>query len=296
MAMELIDAFSTYLFMELGHPENTVRSYLSDLSDFSLFLSNKGKDLRGAKREDITEYLLYLKGKGLSSSTMARRIYALRKFFDFLMMEGEVSENVARSMEVSRTRRKLPESLPIYEVERLLIAPDTSKSEGVRDRAILELLYSCGLRVSELVSLRKEDIDLDIGYVRVMGKGGKERIVPVGEEGKKWVRRYVEEVRPSLLRDGGSEKPLFLTRRGEGFTRQGIWKIVKGYASKAGIKGRVHPHVLRHSFATHLLSGGADLRSIQEMLGHSDISTTQVYTHVERERMKEVYRRYHPRA
>jgi integrase/recombinase XerD len=296
MAIELIEAFSAYLLIELGHPENTVRSYLSDLSDFSSFLSGKGKDLKGARREEITEYLLYLKGKGLSSSTMARRVYALRKFFDFLMMEGEVSENVARSMEVSRARRKLPESLSISEVERLLVAPDTSKSEGVRDRAILELLYSCGLRVSELVSLRKEDIDLDVGYVRVMGKGGKERIVPVGEEGRRWVRRYIEEVRPSLLKDTGSERPLFLTRRGEGFTRQGIWKIVKCYASKAGIKRRVHPHVLRHSFATHLLSGGADLRSIQEMLGHSDISTTQVYTHVERERIKEVYRRYHPRA
>lgn len=295
MEMDLIKAFSTYLHIELGHSMNTVKSYCSDISDLSSFLSKKGKGLRDITRDEIMDYLVHLKDKGLSNPTIARRIHSLRKFFQFLILEGEASENIAKAIEVSKAKRKLPESLSVSEVERLLEVPDTSKREGIRDRAILELLYSCGLRVSELISLREEDIDVDVGYVRVIGKGMKERIVPIGEEAARWVRRYLGEVRPALLK-GNSGRVLFLTRFGKGFTRQGIWKMVKSYASEAGIKGGVHPHLLRHSFATHLLSGGADLRSIQEMLGHSDISTTQIYTHVERERMKEVYRKHHPRA
>ena len=241
----------------------------------------------------MTEYVVTL-GRLLSSRSVARNISAIKTFFRFLVSEGTIKDNPARLLEIPRPFKKLPVVLSRTEIERLLSQPDLSHPRGRRDSAMLELLYATGLRVSELVGLKAVNINLEAGFVRTLGKGSKERIVPMGEEAMESVRNYISDVR--LLQKKGLDSPyIFLNPSGGPLTRQGFWKIIKKYAKKADIKKQITPHSLRHSFASHLLAGGADLRSVQIMLGHEDISTTQIYTHVTRERLKEIHKKYHPR-
>ncbi|MBC7345200.1 MAG: site-specific tyrosine recombinase XerD, partial [Clostridia bacterium] len=246
-------------------------------------------------RPVIVAYLEHLKDRGRAPATISRHLATLKSFYQYLVQERVVSEDPTVDLESPRMGKRLPQVLSVEEVERLLRQPGTGKPHGIRDRAMLELLYATGLRVSELVSLNLEDIDLDGKCVRCLGKGGKERLVPMGEVAEKYVRLYLRRGRSRLVRFPG-EKALFVNQQGKRLTRQGCWKIIKKYARQARISKVITPHTLRHSFATHLLENGADLRSVQEMLGHADIATTQIYTHLTRGKIKEVYKRAHPRA
>lgn len=284
------------LALERGLAERSIDSYARDLRRYVGFMSERGiEDQEQVTAERIREFLNELAGYGLSPATMARTISAVRGFHRFLLSEGLAVADPSENLEAPRLKRKLPGVLDVAEVEALLRQPDTAKPLGLRDRAMLETLYACGLRVSELLSLRESDLFFQQGFIRCFGKGAKERLVPVGKSARTWVSRYLDGARPLLL----GKKPcelLFLNARGGPLSRMGFWKLLKAHAARAGIRKRVHPHILRHSFATHLLEGGADLRSVQEMLGHADISTTQIYTHVDREYLKEVHRQYHPRG
>jgi integrase/recombinase XerD len=244
---------------------------------------------------DIREFLLFLKKKGLSSKTLARNLVSIRVFLRFLTEESILSANPAEEIESPKTAKTLPEILSLEEVETLLEQPDTQIPQGMRERAMLEMLYATGMRVSELTQLQVNHVHLEAGYVLVYGKGSKERIVPIGNEAMKWARRYMGETRERFLKK--RESPfLFVNRSGKPMSRQHFWKSIKAYGRRAGIRKRIAPHILRHSFASHLLERGADLRSVQLMLGHVDISTTQIYTHVTCERLKKIHQRYHPRG
>ncbi|HIE11357.1 MAG TPA: site-specific tyrosine recombinase XerD [Kiritimatiellae bacterium] len=292
----LLDIFFNHLRLERGLQPNTVNSYHADLSDFLGFLENRGiPSLNDLRREHITDFLFAEKKRGMSVATLSRRLVAIKVFLRFLSGEALLARNVAESMDSPRLEKILPSVLTQSEVDRLLRAPDPRTPIGSRDRAILETLYATGLRVSELASLKLSDLRLDEGYVRCVGKGAKERVVPLGGRAVESLRAYLDSGRPQLA--GHSLTPeLFLTRRRKPFTRQGLWKLVRKYARKARITRPFSPHTLRHSFASHLLAHGAPLRVIQEMLGHADIATTQVYTHVDRTRLTQVHRRHHPRA
>ena len=290
MDRESIKRFINYLSVEKGYSPNTLSSYQKDLEDWLEFLKNKGY---GLTEEGIREYLFHLRKKGYRISSISRKVSALRSFIRFLLQEGFLSSDPAENLFSFHREKKLPHALSLQDMEKLLELPDTSKPQGVKDRAILEFLYATGLRVSELVELKLEDVDLEVGYVRCKGKGRKERIVPLGKESEKWLRKYLTEVRSRLDREGSPY--LFLRRGGKPFTRQGIWKIIRKYSRMMGLKN-VSPHTLRHSFATHLLQGGADLRVVQELLGHASITTTQIYTQVDRSYLKEIHRKYHPRG
>ena len=290
---ELADRFISYLRIERGLSDNTVRAYSRDLVKFNQFLENKGLSPLGMSPDRIREYIVMLR-KGLSSRSVGRNISAVKMFFRFLVYEGVINDSPARHLETPRFSRRLPGVLSQAEIDRLLAQPDLSHPIGHRDRAMLEILYAAGLRVSELISLRSLDINLEAGYLRTLGKGSKERIVPIGEKAVRAVKEYLSGGRLQLTR-GANPPSLFLNSRGRPMTRQGFWKIIKKYGIKAGIKKNITPHSIRHSFASHLLEAGADLRSIQIMLGHEDISTTQIYTHVIRERLKEVHQKSHPR-
>lgn len=295
---DLIDAFIDYLNVELGLAVNTQLAYRGDLRKFAAYLAaERQTDPRRVTTTMVIGFLMRLKDQGYSPTSIARMFAAVKMFFRFLALEGVVSRNVTAALDSPRLWRRLPSVMSPEEVGKLLDAPDTSKPLGVRDRAIIELLYATGARVSEVCGLDVDSIHYDYGYLRCMGKGSKERVVPVGRTAMGWVLRYVEEVRPRLLR-GQASAALFLSsrRRGRRLRRESVWALVKKYAGLAGIRKNVSPHTLRHSFATHLLSGGADLRSVQEMLGHASIVTTQIYTHVDRDRLKDVHRRYHPRG
>lgn len=289
----LIDRFLTHITVERGLAENTVRSYSRDLIRLVTYLDEKSLTLHGLNREVLNSYLLRLK-EGLSNRTVSRHISTLRTFFRFLVEEGVFQVNPARLLESPKLSRKLPGTLSPSEVERLLGQPEPVEPRGQRDAAMLELLYATGLRVSELVTLKLSNINLESGYVRTIGKGSKERIVPMGEKARKALLTYIEDGRPRLARRLRTAH-VFLNYLGKRLTRQGFWKILKGYARQAGIKHEVTPHSLRHSFASHLLEAGADLRSVQMMLGHSDISTTQIYTHVTRKRLIHLHETCHPR-
>lgn len=289
----LIDRFLTHITVERGLAENTVRSYSRDLIRLVTYLDEKSLTLHGLNREVLNGYLLRLK-EGLSNRTVSRHISTLRTFFRFLVEEGVFQVNPARLLESPKLSRKLPGTLSPSEVERLLGQPEAVEPRGQRDAAMLELLYATGLRVSELVTLKLSNINLESGYVRTIGKGSKERIVPMGEKARKALLTYIEDGRPRLARRLRTAH-VFLNYLGKRLTRQGFWKILKGYARQAGIKHEVTPHSLRHSFASHLLEAGADLRSVQMMLGHSDISTTQIYTHVTRKRLIHLHETCHPR-
>lgn len=300
-----LDQFLSYLRVERGLAENTIKAYGRDLSKYLKFLEKQGiNSLEKSNRQEITNYLMGLKKprypeeRGLSSASIARNLVAIKMFHRFLVAEGYVRDDPTANMQSGMTSAwawtRVPDVLTISEVNKLLKKTDNSPA-GIRDRAIMELLYATGMRVSELISLKLADLNLEFGYVRCFGKGSKERIVPFGKEALLWLKKYLEKVRPGLAKRKGAS-PLFLTRMGRGFTRQGLWKLIKKYARRTRLEKKITPHTLRHSFATHLLQGGADLRSVQEMLGHSDISTTQIYTHVDRERLKSIHAKYHPRG
>lgn len=292
---ELADAYLHYLAVEKGLSRNTLEAYSRDIKAFIEFLKGRSlQDLRGVDRRTALQFVKALEAKGLSLRSINRSLVAVRGFFRFLVRDGYLEEDPWEEMGLPSLPRRLPEVLTEGEVERLLEQPDPSTPLGMRDGALLELLYGTGMRVSEASDLRLEALQLDLGFVTVKGKGGKERVVPLGEVAKERVVLYLKKGRPSLAK--GSASPyLFLNPRGGKLSRQGVWKVVKRYALAAGIKTRITPHTLRHSFATHLLRRGADLRFVQAMLGHADISTTQIYTHVDREYLRELHRRFHPR-
>jgi integrase/recombinase XerD len=294
--LEVLDSFLHYLTVEKGLSRNTIEAYHRDLTRFLLYLKGKGiEDPAKVEKLDIQAFLLALKRDRLSARTIARNLVALRTFFRYLIEEALLKKNPVEELESPRLARKLPEILSPAEVERLLQQPESQTLLGGRDRAMLEVLYAGGMRVSELVKLTLNQVNLEGGYILLYGKGSKERVVPIGQEALKWVIRYLNTIRPSLLK--GKESPyLFVNRSGKPLSRQRFWQTLQVYGRRAGIGKKITPHLLRHSFASHLLEGGADLRSVQVMLGHSDISTTQIYTHVTGERLKKIHQRYHPRG
>ena len=289
----LADQFNNHLRVERGLADNTIQSYSRDLIRFLGHLDKRGLSPLRATREDITEYIESLEGS-LSLRSITRAVSSLKMFFRFLINDGKLTESPTRLLESIKLPRRLPGILSVEEVDLLLSRPDPSNSLGLRDRAMLELLYATGLRVSELTGLRLVNINLEAGFVRTIGKGTKERMVPMGDKAIEAIKSYLYEGRPGLLK-GRNSQVLFVNSSGRQMSRQGFWKIIGQYGIMAGIKKRITPHSLRHSFASHLLEGGADLRSVQVMLGHADISTTQIYTHVSRERLKQVHERFHPR-
>ena len=289
---EELALFFDHLTVERGLSPKTVEAYRSDLLRF---FDGCRKAPEKVAREDVRAFLGRERAEGHSASTAARRLVALRTFYRFLILERKVEGDPTENVDAPRTLKRLPEYLTPEEVERLLEAPDSGSSTGLRNRAMLEVLYATGIRVSELTGLTQERYNPQAGFVLVMGKGSKERVVPLGEVAQDWVERYRSEARPRLLKNRSSSA-LFVTARGGPLSRQMVWVLITGYARQAGIAKHMSPHTLRHSFATHLLEHGADLRAVQILLGHADISTTQIYTHVEQERLKRIYRQFHPRA
>ncbi|CCQ91637.1 Tyrosine recombinase xerD [Nitrospina gracilis 3/211] len=285
--------FVEYLTVEKRHSPHTVAAYRRDIASFLDAFS--GVTLHCITSSQVREYFLTLQNSGLASRSIARALSSIKAFYRFLVRENLVATNPVDILESPRLWRKLPGILSLADVEALLEAPDPATPRGIRDRAMLELLYATGLRVSELVTLQTTNLHLEVGYLRSFGKGDKERVIPMGEAARRLVNLYIQEVRPKYLKNKSSNF-LFLTRLGAGMTRQGFWKLIKQYARQAGVNVSVSPHTLRHAFATHLLERGADLRSVQQMLGHSDIATTQIYTHILQERMREILDRHHPRA
>ena len=291
----LIELFLDSLWVERGASDHTLTAYGSDLKALATALVAGGKGLRSADRSDLLDYLATRVQQGAKPRTTARLLSSQRRFYRFLLREGRIQEDPTAQIEAPKLGRPLPKSLTEEDVEALLAAPDTADPLGLRDRAMLELLYASGLRVSELVGLKLGEVSLGQGVVRVFGKGGKERLVPMGEECLEWLQRYLDEGRSALLA-GRMAEAVFVTRRGGPMTRQAFWYLIKRYSRQAGIKSELSPHTLRHAFATHLLNHGADLRVLQMLLGHSDLSTTQIYTHVARERLKSLHAAHHPRG
>jgi integrase/recombinase XerD len=290
-----IRAFLQHLQVEKGLAANTLAAYGQDLSKLQVFLKARGRAVTDADRDDVLDFLSWLYRRKISSRSVARHLVTLRMFFRFALAEDWMREDPTLNLESPRVWKKLPGYLTPQQVERLLAAPDLATLLGPRDLAMLEVLYSTGLRVSELVGLRLSEMDLSMGCARCVGKGNKERLVPVGRKAIEAVRRYLKDTRPRLLK--GRVSPfLFLSRLGGRMSRVGLWKMLKAYGRRAGLPPGLSPHKLRHSFATHLLERGADLRSVQMMLGHADISTTQIYTHVTQERLRKIYKAHHPRA
>jgi len=291
-----LDLFLDYITVERGLAANTRASYSSDLLKFLGYLHDRGINGWSQVRfSDVMAFLALAQEQGLAPRSRARLLATLRGFFKFMLRDNHLSESPVANLTSPRLRRHLPRVLSIAEVERLLAKPNQARPLGRRDGAMLELLYATGLRVSELITLSVGRVNLEVGFLIVVGKGSKERIVPMGEVASEAVRGYLLETRPLILR-GRISEILFVTNRGKAMSRQGFWKLLKNYGRQANIQKALTPHTLRHSFATHLLERGADLRSVQMMLGHADISTTQIYTHVARERLKEIHRKYHPRA
>lgn len=287
--------FLVFLAVERGVSPHTEAAYRRDLASFCAFLRARRRAVTAVGAADVTAFCAVLAARGLSAASIARHVATLRSFYRFLVSEGLFQEDPSL-WEAPRRRRRLPSALTREEVERLLAAPDGRRAEGARDRAILELMYAAGLRVSEVAALSLSAVSFDAGYVRCRGKGDKERIVPVGRAALAAVRAYVSGARARRARAGRDAGRLFLSRTGRPLERVAIWGILRRHARAAGLAGRVHPHILRHTFATHLLKGGADLRAVQEMLGHADIGTTQIYTHVDARRLQETHRRFHPRG
>lgn len=291
-----VNEFINYLAVERGLAQNTLESYGRDLRQFQTFLQTSQMDIvKDSSRNTILGYLNTLQNRGRAVSTISRNLAAIKSFYQYLVRERYLEKDPSANLESPKLEKKLPKILSITEVEELLKQPNVFLPTGLRDKAMLELLYATGIRVSELISLNISDINLDMGYIKCYGKGAKERIVPLGSIAAKCVQEYIAKGRNKLVRTY-EESALFVNHHGNRLTRQGFWKIIKKYAQEASITKEITPHTLRHSFATHLLENGADLRSVQEMLGHADISTTQIYTHVTKNRLKEVYDRAHPRA
>lgn len=301
---EKIQEFLDYLTTEKGSSDNTTAAYRNDLTQFQEYVAGHeaGADPNDAwsdlTREDLIDYILWLKDREYASATVARKVAAMKSFCGFLLRTGALADNPADELDSPKVKKHLPTTLTPDEVDQLLAQPgQTSETpKALRDTALLEVLYATGMRVSEIAGLALEDIDLAAGSVRCVGKGNKERVMPLYAEAAKAVSTYLEKGRPALLGHNPSETTLFLNPRGERLTRQGLWLIIKGYAKQLGLEDRVTPHTLRHSFATHMLNGGAGLREVQKLLGHANISTTQVYTHITQGRLREVYDGAHPRA
>lgn len=293
---ELLDLFCDALWLEDGLSRSTLQSYRTDLRQFGSWLEQRsGRTLPDAQRSDLLEYLAYKFAQKAKPRTTSRLLSSLKRFYGYLLRQGCIQTDPTLQIEAPKLPRSLPKILSEADVERLLEAPDPDSALGLRDRAMIETLYASGLRVSELVGLRLTQVSQDMGVVRVMGKGAKERLVPLGEEALAWIRRYLGEARPPLLAGRASEA-LFVTARGGAMSRQMFWRLIKRHALGAGIAADISPHTLRHAFATHLLNHGADLRVVQLLLGHADISTTQIYTHVARERLKQLHAKHHPRG
>ncbi len=292
-----IQSYLHFITLEKGLSENTKLSYYHDLKAFAEFLAESSIDsLVSANHEDISKFLSFLNDIGIGASSRSRYLSSIKGFYKYLFSTGRIDRDISENIELPRARRPLPDTLSIAEVINIISQPDTNKPAGIRDRAILETLYACGLRVSELITLKQRDILFDAEIIRVFGKGAKERFVPIGGAAIKWITEYRNRARTLFVKNHTEGDILFLNQRGNGLSRMFIWKLVDKSAKSAGLDKHAHPHMLRHSFATHLLEGGADLRAVQEMLGHSDISTTQIYTHIDKEYIKEVHKTFHPRA
>jgi integrase/recombinase XerD len=293
----LVESFLNYLIVECGLSENTIKGYMGDLRNFSNHLQCKGitlfEDLRAKM---IVNFIENEKHRGLSESSISRCLVTVKMLYKYLVMEGKISVNPMSSISSLKLQKYLPEVLHYSAVEEMLRAPDCNEKLGIRDKAMLELMYATGARVSEVATIKVSWINFDYGFIRCQGKGSKQRIVPLGTEAAKAIKKYLQEVRPFLVKIEDDEPLLFLSRTGKKLRRENIWSVVKKCAMKAGIRQNISPHTLRHSFATHLLEGGADLRSVQEMLGHSNISTTQIYTHIDRKYLKSIHQKFHPRA
>jgi len=293
---DLIEIFLNYLSVEKGVSSNTIESYKNDLIFYQNYLKEKGIDsFLKVNRQDISDFMLKQKEKNLSASSIYRRLSCLKTFYRFLLREKIISSDPTEAMQSPKLWKKVPDTLNIEEIEKIIAQPNIRTKIGIRDKAILDMMYATGMRVSEVVNLKLEQLNLEMGFLRCIGKGNKERIIPLGKYACNAIKRYIQESRNLLLGKKQSEY-LFLNRRGYPISRQGLWKIIKKYARMAGIKKPVRPHIIRHSFATHLLERGADLRSVQEMLGHSDIATTQVYTHINKDYLKMIHKKFHPRG
>jgi integrase/recombinase XerD len=292
----LLDAYLTHLRVERRLADHTLESYGRDLQRLAAFAAGRHATIEALDRHALEQFVAEMMSEGLSPRSVARTVAAVRGFYRFAVLAKHVSSSPADDLQPPRAWPALPKLLAVEEVEKLIQQPDVATARGLRDRALIEVLYATGLRVSELIHLRAGDLNLEAGYLSCTGKGNKQRIVPIGEEATRWVKKYIREGRPVLLGKRTSPWLFVNARRGGGLTRVGFWKILKAYGRRAGLSRTISPHVLRHSFATHLLEHGADLRAIQMMLGHADLSTTQIYTHVLEARLRAVYDRFHPRA
>lgn len=292
-----IKLFITYLNIECGLAKNTLAAYKQDLNKFTNYLKSQGvRSPSNVSVENIMRFLEVCRKRGASYTSIARYLTSVRMFFRFLTAEGRLKKDVTTLLDTPKIWHRIPDVLTYPIIQKLLDAPDLKKPLGMRDKAILELMYATGMRVSELVNLKVNDINLAAGYLRCIGKGQKERVIPLGDVAAKYVKMYLDKVRPKLKREKHPFEHLFLDRLGKPLRRETIWKMIHKYGLLAGVEEKIHPHILRHSFATHLLEGGADLRYVQEMLGHSNIATTQIYTHVDKERLKAIHKKFHPRA
>jgi integrase/recombinase XerD len=295
VSADQINIFLDALWIEYGLSDNTISAYRADLNQFSVWLLKQHKNLLSCQSHDVSKYLSERLSQGISARSSARFLSSLKRFYVYAIREGKLIEDPSAIIDAPKLGRSLPTSLSEEDVESLLQTPDVNEALGFRDRAMLELLYATGLRVSELVGLELSEINFRRGLVRVTGKGNKDRLVPVGEEALSWLQDFIAQKRLDIL---GQKKTNFVfpTKRGSGMTRQAFWYLIKRYASQAGINSIISPHSLRHAFATHLLNHGADLRVVQLLLGHSDLSTTQIYTHIARERLKDIHHKFHPRG
>jgi integrase/recombinase XerD len=294
----IIKGFQAYLQLERSVSANTSAAYVRDVALLESFLESElgSKSLNQVDFSDLTEFIAWIHGRGMSASSQARILSGIKTFFHFLVLEGLLSDNPTTLLESPKLSRKLPDTLSINEINSLIDALDLSKPEGMRNKAILEMLYGCGLRVSEVVDLKISNLFLDIELVKILGKGNKERLVPIGSEAAKFLQIWLQEVRIHLKIKPGQEDWVFLNNRGSSLSRVMVFLIIKGLATKIGLKKTISPHTFRHSFATHLLEGGADLRAVQEMLGHESITTTEIYTHLDRDYLKSTILQYHPRS
>ena len=291
----VIEAFLDTLWVENGLSENTLSAYRNDLLGLSRWLAKLAINITDARRDHLLDYLSYRVQQGSMPRTSARLLSSIRRFYRYLVRQGAVQKDPSAQIEFPKLGRPLPETLTEEEVESILAAADINKPQGIRDRAMLEVLYACGLRVSELVGLSLNQVNLNHGVIRVVGKGNKERLIPFGEQANDWISKFVNEARGKLLKSKQCDA-LFISNRGAAMTRQAFWHLIKKYAKRVGITKHLSPHTLRHAFATHLLNHGADLRVVQMLLGHSDLSTTQIYTHVAQARLQELHKKHHPRG
>ncbi|GKQ42743.1 tyrosine recombinase XerD [Companilactobacillus sp. RD055328] len=293
---DLINDYARYLRLDRGLSKNTITSYKQDISEFAQFINESNLDFFPEDRREVLDFFTDLKKSNKAENSILRMFSSLRKFYQWLMHGHYISTDPMLDMDSPKKGIHLPVALSMAEVDSIIEAPDVEKSLGIRDRAILETMYATGLRVSELINLNMDDLHLDIGLIKTIGKGDKERLIPIGDTASKWIIRYINEVRNPQINLYGNNNSVFLNFRGKRLTRQSIWRMIKGYILELGIDKDVTPHTLRHSFATHLLENGADLRVVQELLGHSDISTTQIYTHITKQRLRDVYNKSHPRS